>query len=94
MQNPREIAYKTTELTKEYTKKLNELGEIKSRKAEATLRFKAECKTVGEAKLMYEASEDGVKEIKLEFYTKGLIEEIRANKLQLKIIQAEAWGVH
>lgn len=91
---PQELATKRRQLAQEYNLKMTELGELKKKRAIAILEFikSGEAKTASMATLIYEASENGQKELELAFYLKGLIELMRAVKTEFESKQGESFN--
>ena len=87
---PQNLAIRRRELAQEYKSKMEELAEIKKRKAIKVIELLGEHKTVAKAKLYYEATEDGQKEIEIELYSRGLLELMRSVKTEIEILNAEA----
>ena len=71
---------------------MKELVEIKQRKALKMIELMAEHGTKAKAEVYWDATEDGLKEIKLNLYSKGLLELVRATKTEIEILQAQAYG--
>ena len=89
---PQELATKRRKLAQEYNLKMQEIAEIKKKKAFKIIELMSEHKTVSKAELHYLATEDGQKLIELEYYAKGLIELMRSIKTECDLQQAEAFG--
>ena len=87
-----ELSLKRLMLSRDYSQSMKELGEIKQRKAVAVLSLLPNCKSQKEAELRYSVTEDGQREIYLTYYTKGIIEEMRATKTQIEILNAQAYN--
>lgn len=92
MDRPSELSIKCHLLSNEYKEKMRELGVIKRNKVIVVMALLPGSKSIKEAELKYAVTEDGQKEIELTYYTKGLIEEIRALKQQIAILQSEAYN--
>lgn len=90
--HPEKLATRRRELAQEYKAKLEELAEIRKRKAMEIIKLLDEHKTVSKAELYWRATEDGQKEIEIELYTKGLIELIRSAKTEIDILNAESYN--
>jgi 2-keto-3-deoxy-6-phosphogluconate aldolase len=89
---PQNLAIRRRELAMDYKKNMEELADIRKRKAIDIIKLMAEHKTVSKAELYYQATEDGQKEIELTMHSKGLLELMRAVKSELEILNAEAFG--
>jgi len=89
---PTELAEKRRKLAQEYNEKMKELSEIKKRKVFAIIELLPTNKSINKAELMWSATEDGQKEIELEYYCKGLIELMRSIKTECDLKNAEAFG--
>jgi len=90
--SPEQLATKRRQMALEYQKKMQELGEVKKRRAFEILTLMAIHKTVSKAEAHYATTPDGQKEIELVFYTKGLLETMRALKTECDMKSAEAFG--
>jgi len=86
---PSELAEKRRNMALEYGKKIEELAEVKNRKAEEILTLLAEHGTVAKANLFYAVTEDGKRETYLTLYLKGLLEKMRALKTEIDVLNAE-----
>jgi hypothetical protein len=89
---PLELSIKRRKLALEYSQKMKQLAGLKKKRALDILPLIAEHKSVAKADRYYDATEDGQKIIELEYYTKGLIETMRAVKTEVELKQAEAFG--
>ena len=87
-----ELSHKRMLLGSDYGKSMKELGEIKQKRAIAILTLLPECKSQKEAELRFSVTEDGQREIYLTYFTKGIIEEMRALKTQIEILNAQAYN--
>lgn len=92
MTTPQQYATRRRELAQDYDSKMKELGQIKSRKALKMIALVEEHGSVSKASLYWDATEDGQKEIEISFYTKGLLELMRAVKTEVDILQSEAFN--
>lgn len=90
--NPQALATRRRELAQEYKKIMEELGELKKKKAFKIIELMAEHKTKAKAEVYYEATEDGQKEIQLTYESKGLLELMRAAKTEIDIMNAESFN--
>ena len=76
----------------EYREDMKKIAELKQRKAIKMIELIAEHTTASKAELYYNATEDGLELIKLEYYSKGLIELMRSVKTECDLKNAEAHG--
>ena len=90
--SPQQLATKRRKLALEYKEKLQELGEIKKRRAFEILKLLAEWGSMPKADAHYATTEDGQKMIELEFYCRGLLETMRAVKTEVDILQGETFN--
>lgn len=84
------LAVKRRKLAQEYNEKMKELAELKKKKAIKLIELMAEHGTKAKAEVYYDATEDGQKEIELNYYTKGLLELMRAVKTEIDCKSGEA----
>lgn len=89
---PLELAQKRRKLALEYKEKMNELAELKKKKAFKIIELLGEHKTASRAELYFNTTEEGQKIIELEFYCKGLLELMRSVKTECDLKNAEAYG--
>ena len=89
---PQQLAMKRRKLALEYRKKMEELAEIKKRKALKIIELLDIHKTVSKAELYYSVTEDGQKHIEIELYCRGLLELMRSVKTECDISQAESYN--
>jgi len=87
-----QLATKRRQLAVEYKTKMQELAEIKKKKAIEIIKLLDEHKTVSRSELYWNATEDGQKEIELTMYCKGLLELMRSIKTECDLKNAEAFG--
>ena len=71
---------------------MQELAEIRKRKAFEIIKLLDAHKTVAKAELYYQATEDGQKEIELVMYCRGLIELMRSVKTEIEILNVESYN--
>jgi hypothetical protein len=90
--HPGKLATRRRELAQEYKAKMEELAEIRKRKAFDIIKLLDEHKTVSKAELYYRITEDGQKEVEIELYCKGLLELMRSVKTEIEIINAESYN--
>ncbi len=91
---PEKLIAERKALSKEKVEKINELMRIKQRRVKAMIFLLAEHKTMNKAELYFGATDDGQREIFLEMYLKGLTENIRVNKGEIDLLNAQSWGRH
>lgn len=89
---PQELAFKRRQLALEYKDKMQELAEIKKRKVFEIIKLLVDHKTINKAELYFATTEDGQKELELEFYCKGLLETMRAVKSEADLKHAELYN--
>ena len=89
---PQQLATRRRELAMEYRDKMKELGKIKKKKALEIIKLRVNTKTNIEAERAWQATEDGQKEIEIDYYCRGLLELIRSVKTEIEILQAEAYN--
>ena len=87
-----QLATKRRQLAVEYKTKMQELAEIKKKKAIEIIKLLDEHKTVSKAELYYQATDDGQKEIEITLYCKGLLELMRSIKTECDIKNSEAYS--
>jgi 2-keto-3-deoxy-6-phosphogluconate aldolase len=87
-----QLATKRRQLAVEYKAKMQELAEIKKKKAIEIIKLLDEHKTVSKAELYYQATDDGQKEIEITLYCKGLLELMRSIKTECDIKNSEAYS--
>jgi len=90
--SPEELAIKRRNLALDYKAKMKELAEIKKRKAIKIIELLDEHKTASKAELYYLATDDGQKQIELEYVCKGMLELMRSVKTECDLKHAEAMG--
>lgn len=84
------LALQRTKLSDEI-KKLNiELLEIKKRYRVKWSQFRAECTSDKQANMMWENSEDGIREMTIGFLAKALVSDKSDLKLKIEILQEES----
>lgn len=92
--DPQKLATRRRELSQEYKKDMEELGDIIKKKAFKLIELRAieEVKSDKQAERLWAVTEDGQREITLLFKTRGLLELMRAVKSEIDIMQAEAYN--
>lgn len=86
------LSLKILELGREYSQIMKELGEIKQKKSLEIISLLPQCKSIKEAELKYSVTEDGQRETYLNYYSKGLIEEMRAAKQRVQVLNSQAYS--
>lgn len=86
------MAEKRTALTDEYKKLTLELVEIKKRKALAwtIIRSREDVSSDKQAERIWEASEDGIREMELGYILKATEKQLSAMKLEIDCLRDEA----
>lgn len=90
--DPQALATRRRQLASEYKKMMQELADIKKRKAFEMIKLIGEHKTASKAELYYAITPDGQKEIELLMASKGLLELMRAAKTEIDIMNAESYN--
>ncbi len=92
--NPHLLAEKRVQLSAEYARDSERLGELKAYRAVRWLLVRKDCKTDKEADRTWEASSEGQEEMKLQYKTKGMEKEISAINSLLRVLDNEARNLH
>lgn len=92
--NHQQLAVKRRNLALEYKENMTKLGEIKQKKALKLIEIMAQPDTKSQkhAELIFSATDEGQEELKIIYYTKGLIELMRSLKTEIDIKNSEAYN--
>jgi len=85
-------ALERTRLTDKFAELTNELIAVKKRKALEWLKIRTTAKTNAEADRLWEATEDGLKEMEIELVLKAMSKSISSVRLEADAIMGEAKG--
>lgn len=94
MDSPHQLAERRVELSAQYARDSERLGEIKAYRAIRWLVIRKDCKTDKEADRTWEATPEGQEEMKLQYKTKGMEKEISALNTLLRVLDGEARNLH
>lgn len=85
-EDPLEISERNRELAFEYRNYANEFAKLKSEKAVVWLAIRKDAKTNKEADMLYDATPDGQRLIRVKYIMDGLSRQMSAEKAHLRVL--------